>query len=106
MIAIGNVAVKGKPKTVQHLNGGIVTSILVEDGDRVERGQILLRLDPYNVESQFKYFRKAHSGSGRAEARLVAERDGLDSIVWDEELLDLLKVPVNKLHKAGSAAPV
>ena len=41
VIAPGVVAVEGKPKTIQHGDGGIVGEILVRDGDRVDVGDIL-----------------------------------------------------------------
>ena len=45
VIAQGTVAVQGKPKTIQHLDGGIVAQINVADGDFVNQGETLIRLD-------------------------------------------------------------
>ena len=45
VIAPGTVAVESNRKSVEHLEGGIVGALLVREGDRVEAGQILLRLD-------------------------------------------------------------
>lgn len=42
----GQIIPSGQVKTVQHLEGGIVAGILVKDGDLVEAGQPLLRLNP------------------------------------------------------------
>ena len=44
-IAPGLVQVKGKRQSVQHLEGGIVSAILVENGSWVEKDQILMTLD-------------------------------------------------------------
>ncbi|MFN0186251.1 MAG: hypothetical protein ACKVQR_20750, partial [Aquabacterium sp.] len=44
-VAIGKVSIEGDRKTVQHLEGGIVQKILVKDGDKVEAGQVVIRLD-------------------------------------------------------------
>jgi hypothetical protein len=45
-VAPGVVSVETNRKTVQHLEGGIIRDLLVRDGDLVQEGQILVRLDP------------------------------------------------------------
>lgn len=45
VIADGRTVVESSPKAVQHREGGIVAEIVVKDGDRVEAGQLLVRLD-------------------------------------------------------------
>ena len=45
VIAPGAVAPQSNRKTVQHLEGGIVSEIAVHDGDFVKEGQLLMRLD-------------------------------------------------------------
>ncbi len=45
VIAGASFAVESKRKTLQHLEGGIVQNIFVQEGDQVREGQILLRLD-------------------------------------------------------------
>ena len=52
VIAIGKVAVEANVKSVQHLEGGIVREIAVKDGQKVQEGDILLRLDKKRVEDQ------------------------------------------------------
>ncbi len=44
-VATGRVTVAGNRKTVQHLEGGIVKALRVKEGDRLETGQVLSRLD-------------------------------------------------------------
>ena len=44
VVASGTVSVDGDYKTVQHLEGGIVSKILVHNGDRVKEGQVLVQL--------------------------------------------------------------
>ena len=44
-IAPGVLSVEGNRKTIQHLEGGIVDNIEIKEGDLVEAGQVLVRLD-------------------------------------------------------------
>ena len=44
-IAMGEVVPRGNIKTVQHLEGGIIEAINVDEGDTVHEGQILVQLD-------------------------------------------------------------
>jgi len=49
VVAPGVVVVSGARQTVQHRDGGIVSHILVEDGQRVEQGEILIELSAPEV---------------------------------------------------------
>ena len=46
VIASGQAIVHGRPKLVQTLDGGVVQTIAVQNGDIVQQGQLLLQLDP------------------------------------------------------------
>ena len=51
VVASGLVAAESDSRSVQHLNGGVITDILVRDGDRVKAGDVLiLRADPRRLE--------------------------------------------------------
>src|SRR5262245_55797710 len=52
-VAQGQVVVSSMRQTVQHLEGGIISEIAVHDGDRVESGQVLLRLE--NAQAAASY---------------------------------------------------
>jgi HlyD family secretion protein len=82
IMAPGTVAVMGKPKSVQHLDGGIVRDIFVSDGDRVKAGDVLLRLDDTllaaNLEIYLGRLGEAHSQA----ARLNAEATGAAGITF------------------------
>ncbi len=45
VVATGTVKVTSKSKAVQHLSGGTVEAILVQEGDVVAKGQEVVRLD-------------------------------------------------------------
>ena len=86
-IAPGNFVARGQNKLIQHLEGGIVSEILVEEGDSVRRGDILVRLDTARAEADLaRLTTELNMGLAR-EARLVAERDGHASITYPEVLL-------------------
>lgn len=85
-IATGVVSVDGSRKTIQHLEGGIVGEILVREGDRVERDQVLVRLGDTTPKASLELLRGRRLVASSLEARLNAERDGLDEIVFDDEL--------------------
>ena len=52
VVVSGSFVATGQNKHVQHLEGGILREMLVEEGDLVEPGQPLLRLDPTAASSQ------------------------------------------------------
>ena len=48
-VATGVVTASGQNFNVQHLEGGIIESIMVSEGESVSKGQSLLKLDPTRV---------------------------------------------------------
>lgn len=51
--AQGEIIPNGYSQIVQHLEGGIVSEILIEEGELVEEGQILIRISAEGVEQDF-----------------------------------------------------
>ncbi|MCC7265026.1 MAG: HlyD family type I secretion periplasmic adaptor subunit [Candidatus Latescibacteria bacterium] len=84
--APGRVTVASYSKPVQHLEGGIVAAILVGNGDRVAAGQPLLRLEETQSLAQLGMHRVQYVALRVKEARLIAERDGLQAITYPTEL--------------------
>ena len=84
--APGKVTVRSYKKIVQHLEGGIVKDILVRDGDRVEAGDPILVLDETQSAAQLGVARSRYIALKVREARLIAERDGLDRVIYPETL--------------------
>lgn len=79
----GQVIVRGKPKLVQSLDGGVVQRILVQDGDRVEAGQLVMRLDPSLQQVNLDIARSRLAEALARSARLQAEDAGLPAPVPD-----------------------
>ena len=67
--AQGEVVPAGSIQAVQHLEGGIVSEILVRDGDIVEAGDILMRLSPSSTRAELDQI-----AARRASLLLEAER--------------------------------
>ena len=84
--APGVVTVESQNKNVQHLEGGIIAEILVSNGDLVEAGQTLIRLDRTQPQAQLDVARAQRTANIVREARLNAQRDGAGSISWPAEL--------------------
>jgi epimerase transport system membrane fusion protein len=85
-LATGIVTVKNYRKTVQHLEGGIVKEIYVRDGDSVEPGQVLVELDDTQARAQLEIMNGQMISVKALEARLVAERDSLESVEYPDSL--------------------
>lgn len=84
VIAPGAAVVVGKPKSIQHLDGGVVEEILAEDGQTVRAGAVLMRLDPTLLRANLGIYRnRLASGLARRE-RLEAEQRGADELVFQE----------------------
>ncbi|HDS1719928.1 HlyD family type I secretion periplasmic adaptor subunit [Pseudomonas putida] len=76
----GVVTVQNYRKTVQHLEGGIVKELHARDGDLVKKGDPLIVLDESQLSAEYESTRNQLIVARYKEARLRAERDGLDSI--------------------------
>jgi len=86
-LAPGSIMVEGYRKTVQHLEGGIIKTIQVRDGDTVVKDQVLVTLDDTQWRAQLEVLRGQYYAALAKEARLVAQRDGLDKVAYPQDLL-------------------
>jgi len=87
VIAQGTITVDGKRKTIQHLEGGIVKTLPVTDGDVVEPGQTLVELDPTRARASLAIIDTSLDQDMAMQARLIAERDSAESVTYPPELL-------------------
>lgn len=86
VIAPGVVKVMSQRRAVQHLEGGIVKSVLVREGEQVERGQLVAKLDTTQIEASLGVLRTKLFADLATEARLEAEQSGLATLSFPEEL--------------------
>lgn len=76
VVAPGVIVVSGNRQTVQHRDGGIVSSIAVEEGDRVEQGQVLIELGSPELVAQEQALLSQVVDLQMQRARLAAEQSG------------------------------
>jgi len=82
----GKVIPSRQLQIIQNLEGGIVSEILVRDGEVVEAGQVLLRIDDTRFASTLRESRLEYLSQLAKAARLRAEADGTDFIPPGESL--------------------
>ena len=87
VIASGLVVVDSNVKKVQHPTGGVVGELRVRDGDKVKAGDIVVRLDETITQANLAIVVKSLNELQARLARLEAERDNIDKIVFPGELL-------------------
>lgn len=87
VIAPGVVKVLSRHRAVQHLEGGIVKAILVQEGEHAERGQLLARLDTTQLEANLGVLETKLFSDLAMMARLEAEQAGANEISFPDELL-------------------
>ncbi|HYJ29271.1 MAG TPA: HlyD family type I secretion periplasmic adaptor subunit [Allosphingosinicella sp.] len=87
VISAGQVVVESNVKKVQHPTGGIVGEIRVRDGDRVQTGDLVIRLDETVTRASLSMVSKQLDQFEARQARLVAERDSQRSINFPDALV-------------------
>jgi protease secretion system membrane fusion protein len=95
------VALDTKRKAVQHQQGGLVREVLVREGDAVQEGQALLRLDDAVTRANYEATRQRYLALRAAEARLLAEQAGQDHVVFSPELSNAAADPLIARHLAA-----
>lgn len=86
VIAHGSLVVESNSKRVQHPNGGVVGEVRVREGDHVKAGDVVVRLDDTITKASLAIVSKGLDELTARKARLEAERDGSDSIVFPPDL--------------------
>ncbi|KJS41327.1 HlyD family type I secretion periplasmic adaptor subunit [Roseovarius sp. BRH_c41] len=89
IIAPGRIEVDQNRQVVQHPDGGVVSAIEVKEGDRVSAGQVLVRLDPTDLQSELSIIENQLAELMARRGRLEAERDGRDTLKFDPLLIEI-----------------
>lgn len=88
VIGAGQVSVESRIKRVAHPTGGIVSQILVKNGEQVVKGQILMRLDDTVSGTDAELSTLSVVQLLAQRARLEVERLGSGAIVFPPELVN------------------
>jgi protease secretion system membrane fusion protein len=91
VVVMGTVVVQGSRKAVQHPSGGVVLEILVKEGDEVLEGDVVLKINPLNVDANLLQAENEFINALATYSRLLAERLDQKTITWDTELLAMNK---------------
>lgn len=94
VLAPGTVTLESSRKVIQHFEGGIVAKILVHEGEHVDQGQILFLLDDTAARANASAVQDELFALRAQEARLVAERDGKDAVVYPTDFAAKITQPV------------
>ena len=86
IVAHGSFVATGQNKVVQHLEGGLIRSILVKEGDKVQAGQALIEMDDTASRADEQRYAIRQATLLATKARIEAERDGTDTIAYPPQL--------------------
>ncbi|QPH55464.1 HlyD family type I secretion periplasmic adaptor subunit [Pontivivens ytuae] len=89
VIATGQIEVESNRQIVQHPEGGVVGAIYVDDGDRVEAGDVLIRFDDTLLRSELSIIESQYFELIARRGRLRAESENAEQITFDTGLLNL-----------------
>jgi HlyD family type I secretion membrane fusion protein len=89
VVAHGEVTVVSNKKAVQHQYGGTIKEILVAEGTRVIKGQVLIRLNDAQPKANLTNARGEYISALVLEARLQAERSQAGTITFPKEVVSV-----------------
>jgi HlyD family secretion protein len=86
VIGLGQVGVESRVKRIAHPTGGVITEIAVANGEHVEEGELLMRLDDRVTGADAMYSSLTLEQLLAEQARLEAERLGAPSVRFPPQL--------------------
>jgi len=98
--APGQVVVYGSRQSVQHRDGGIVSELDVHEGDRVQAGQVLLRLSADELQANERATADQVFALEALQARLLAEMNGRSAIRRPDDFVGLSGVDLQAADNA------
>ncbi len=103
VIANGTIVVESEVKQIQHREGGIVRKILVREGQEVEAGNLLIRLDDTTAAANHLIISSQLAELKARRARLLAERSGKVVVEFPERSEKLLPEEYAELELTQSS---
>ena len=83
----GSIIPSSKTQVIQNLEGGILSEILVREGDIVEAGDVVVRIENTIATANLEDARAQYLSLQATEARLVAELDELEEIAFPDSVV-------------------
>ncbi|RFD32549.1 secretion protein HlyD [Pseudomonas sp. GL93] len=83
----GKVIASSKEQVVKSLEGGVLAGLNIQEGDIVEKGQVLAQLDPTRIESAVEESASRSRAAQATSARLMAEVNGT-ALEFPKEVLE------------------
>jgi HlyD family type I secretion membrane fusion protein len=87
VVAPGQLVPEGNHKTIQHLEGGLIGAVRVQEGDEVKAGDILIELDSVATRSRAEQLRLQVDSLSATASRLLAEEKNQAVIAFPPDLL-------------------
>jgi len=84
VMAPGSFVATGRNKMVQHLEGGIIVDIMIEEGDRVAAGDPMLRLDETTALANQRALFLRRVRLEAMEARILAEYEAKPDLAFPD----------------------
>lgn len=81
------VAIETRRKTIQHLTGGVVKNVPVNEGDQVKAGDVLVELEDATTRANYESIRQNYMAQRAAESRLLAEQVERPAIEFHPDLV-------------------
>lgn len=91
VVASGRIVIDKNRHAVQHPDGGVVADILVDEGDLVQEGELLIKFDSRVLRSELTILEGQLFEIIARRGRLEAERDELSEVNFDNLLLENVK---------------
>lgn len=99
VVSSGQIVVDKNRQVVQHPDGGVVEEVLVEEGDSVKEGDMLIRLDPTLADSELVIVEGQLYELMARRGRLEAEQDDATEIRFDPRLLERAETDMDVMAK-------
>lgn len=94
-VGVGRVIPSQQVQVIQTLEGGLIQSIMVKEGDLVEEGAVLMQIDDTGFSSTLGELQQRENALLAEKIRLDAEANGDDIVVFSEDLQKRASLAVN-----------
>ena len=99
----GKVTPSSREQVIQSLEGGILAELLVREGDIVEEGQVLLRIDDTRSGAALREGQGTVMAEKAAVARLTAEANGIEPVFPDDVTPSIVSLEQKLLNSRRTA---